>query len=64
MVPYRIFGCEGGAIPGKDFLALFKQVGFADAEIVIETGFKNSPITESMLFYATKPMVGNIGIGN
>jgi hypothetical protein len=42
---------------------LFKQVGFVDAEIVTETGFKSSPITEGMLFRATKPMVGNIGKG-
>jgi hypothetical protein len=43
---------------------LFKKVGFADAEIVTETGFKSSPITEGILFRATKPMVGNMRKGD
>jgi len=43
---------------------LFKQVGFADAEIVTETGFKSSPITEGMLLCATKPMPGEIRNGD
>jgi hypothetical protein len=43
---------------------LFKRVGFADAEIVAETGFKSSPITEGMLFRATKPMIGTLGKGD
>jgi hypothetical protein len=64
MVLSPTFGYEGGAILGKNFLALFKQVGFADAGIVTEAGFESSPITEGMLFRTTKPMVGNIGKGD
>jgi hypothetical protein len=45
----------GGAIPGKDFLAIIKQAGFADAEIVSETGFNSSPVTKGALFRATRP---------
>ncbi len=43
---------------------MFKQVGFADAEIVTETGFKSSPVTEGMLFRATKPVIGSLGKGD
>ena len=43
---------------------MFKKVGFADAELVTETGFKSSPITEGMLFRATKPIAGDIRKGD
>lgn len=45
----------GGAIPGKDFLAMLKNAGFAHAELVSETGFHSSPVTSGVLFRATKP---------
>jgi len=44
----------GGAIPGKDFLAIMKQAGFAEVEMVSETGFNSSPITKGVLFRAAK----------
>jgi hypothetical protein len=47
----------GGAIPGKDFLAIMKQAGFADVEMVSETGFNSSPVTKGILFGAVKPAV-------
>src|SRR5208337_5610765 len=40
----------GGAVPGKDFLAIIKQAGFADAEMVSETGLNSSPVTKGVLF--------------
>ncbi len=46
----------GGAIPGKDFLAIIKQAGFDDAEMLSETGFKSSPVTVGVLFRAVKPV--------
>ena len=47
----------GGAIPGKDFLAIMKQAGFADAEMVLETGYNSSPVTKGVLFRAARPAV-------
>ncbi len=47
----------GGAIPGKDFLAILNQVGFVAAEMVSETGFNSSPVTQGVLFRAVKPAV-------
>jgi len=47
----------GGAIPGKDFLAIVRQAGFRDAEMVSETGFNSSPVTKGVLFRAVKPAV-------
>lgn len=47
----------GGAIPGKDFLAIMKQAGFVDAEMVSETGLNSSPVTKGALFRASKPSV-------
>lgn len=38
-----------------DFLALIQKVGFADAELVSETGFNSSPKTRGVLFRARKP---------
>jgi hypothetical protein len=46
----------GGAIPGKDFLAMIKESGFARAEMVSETGFNSSPVTKGVLFRAVKPV--------
>jgi hypothetical protein len=45
----------GGAVPGKDFLAIIKQAGFADAEMVSETGLNSSPVTRGVLFRAVRP---------
>ena len=47
----------GGAIPGKDFLAMIKQAGFVEVEMVSETVFNSSPVTKGVLFKATKPAV-------
>jgi alkylhydroperoxidase/carboxymuconolactone decarboxylase family protein YurZ len=47
----------GGTIPGKDFLALVKQAGFHEAEMVSETGFNSSPRTRGVLIRAVKPAV-------
>jgi len=47
----------GGAIPGKDFLAIMRQAGFADVEMVSETGFNSSAVTKGVLFRAVKPAV-------
>jgi predicted xylose isomerase-like sugar epimerase len=46
----------GGAIPGKDFLAIIKQSGFDDVEMVSETGFNSSSVTKGVLFRAVKPV--------
>jgi hypothetical protein len=43
-----------GAIPGKVFLAMMLQAGFADAEIVGETGFNTSPVTKGVTIRALK----------
>ncbi len=48
---------SGGAIPGKNFLAIMKQSGLLDAEIVSETDLDSSSITECVLFGATKTAV-------
>ncbi len=48
----------GGAIPGKDFLVIMRQAGFADVEMVSETGFNSSAVTRGVLFRAVKPAVG------
>ena len=45
----------GGAIPGKDFLAIMRQAGFVDVEMVSETGFNSSAVTKGVLFMAVKP---------
>jgi len=47
----------GGAIPGKDFLAILEQVGFGEAEMVSEKGLNSSPVTKGVLFRAVKPAV-------
>jgi AhpD family alkylhydroperoxidase len=47
----------GGAIPGKDFLALLEQTGFKDAELTAETGFNTSPVTKGVLLRAVKPLI-------
>lgn len=49
------FRGEGGAIPGKDFLALINEAGFVAAKLVGETGLNSSPVTKGMLFRAKKP---------
>jgi alkylhydroperoxidase/carboxymuconolactone decarboxylase family protein YurZ len=40
-----------------DFLALLKQTGFADIELLAETGFNSSPVTKGALFRAIKPVI-------
>ena len=45
---------EGGAIPGKDFLAILEQAGFKKVELVTKTGFNSSPKTEGVLIRAQK----------
>jgi hypothetical protein len=45
----------GGAIPGKDFLAIMKQVGFVECEMPSESGLNSSPVTKGVLFRAVKP---------
>ena len=44
----------GGAIPGKDFLAILESVGFIGAELVADTGVKTSPITIGVLIRAQR----------
>jgi predicted metal-binding protein len=51
---------EGGAIPGKVFLALLEKAGFEESELVMETGFNSSPVTKGVLFRAIKPIVAAI----
>ena len=51
----------GGAIPGKDFLAIMRQAGFADVEMVSETGFNSSAVTQGVLFRAVKPRYSKNG---
>lgn len=46
------FQCEGGAIPGKDFLAILEKVGFQKVELSGETGFNSTPKTKGVLFRA------------
>lgn len=46
----------GVAIPGKDFLALMKTVGFDNAEIVKETSVNSPPATKGVLLRAVKPL--------
>ena len=38
-----------------DFLALMEKVGFADAELVAETGLNSSPKTRGVLIHGRKP---------
>ena len=46
---------QGGAIPGKDFLAMLTEAGFIEAELVKDTGFDSSPVTKGVLFRSRKP---------
>jgi len=39
-----------------DFLAIFEKTGFADIELVNETGFNSSPKTKGVLIRAKKPI--------
>jgi hypothetical protein len=45
----------GGAIPGTEFLAMLRESGFEEVEMVSETGLKSSPATVGMLFKAKRP---------
>jgi AhpD family alkylhydroperoxidase len=54
-------GWQGGAIPGKEFLAMLREAGFTDADLVAETGFNSSPATRGVLFRATKPAISDVG---
>ncbi len=38
-----------------DFLAILEKTGFADIEMVDETGFNSSPKTKGVLIRAKKP---------
>ncbi len=38
---------------------MMREAGFADAELVAETGFNSSPVTRGVLFRAAKPAVAN-----
>ncbi len=38
-----------------EFLALLKEAGFEDAELVGTTGFNSTPKTEGVLLRAVKP---------
>jgi hypothetical protein len=40
-----------------DFLPMLKRVGFEDAKMVGETGFKRSPLTKGAFFYAAKQAI-------
>lgn len=42
-----------------DFLALLKEIGFENAELVAKTGFDSSPKTEGVLFRAAKSMISS-----
>jgi hypothetical protein len=37
---------------------MMREAGFADAELVAETGFNSSPVTKGVLFRAVKPVIG------
>ena len=39
-----------------DFLAILKSTGFANIELVDETGFNSSPKTKGVLIRAKKPI--------
>jgi hypothetical protein len=49
-----------GAVPGKVFLAMLLQAGFADAEIARETGFNTSPVTKGVTIRAVKQVAAVI----
>jgi hypothetical protein len=38
-----------------DFLALIEKIGFADAQLVSETGLNSTPKTRGVLIRARKP---------
>jgi alkylhydroperoxidase/carboxymuconolactone decarboxylase family protein YurZ len=40
---------------------MLKEVGFADFELVAETGFNSSPVTKGVLFHATKSAISDVG---
>ena len=40
---------------------MLKEVGFADIELVAETGFNSSPVTKGVLLRARKPAISDIG---
>ncbi len=42
-----------------EFLALLKEVGYENAELVGRTGFDSTPKTEGVLFRAVKPNPSN-----
>jgi hypothetical protein len=42
-----------------DFLALCKEAGFEDVELVGKTGFNSSPKTKGVLIRGKKPMRSN-----
>ncbi|RPJ08736.1 MAG: carboxymuconolactone decarboxylase family protein [Deltaproteobacteria bacterium] len=52
---------KGGAIPGKVFLDMLNEAGFANVELVVETGFNSSPVTKGALFRATKSVISDLG---
>jgi alkylhydroperoxidase/carboxymuconolactone decarboxylase family protein YurZ len=44
-----------------DFLAMIREAGFTEAELVGETGFNSSPVTKGVLFHAKRPAVSDVG---
>lgn len=44
-----------------DFLALIREAGFTDVEMVAETGFNSSPVTKGVLIRATRPTTMDSG---
>ena len=51
---------KGGAIPGKVFLDMLNEAGFANVELVGETGLNSSPVTKGVLFGAIKPTISEV----
>jgi alkylhydroperoxidase/carboxymuconolactone decarboxylase family protein YurZ len=44
-----------------DFLAVIREAGFTDVEMVGETGFNSSPVTKGVLLRARKPAAEEAG---
>jgi len=44
-----------------DFLAVIREAGFTDVEMVTETGFNSSPVTKGVLIRARKPTTVDAG---
>ena len=44
-----------------DFLAMIREAGFTDVEMLAETGFNSSPITKGVLIRAIRPTTVDSG---